>query len=80
MSKEKHYRILSEFHIDADLFQFLESVATKDEDLSIEKILNDLLRAKIEEEKIKSARYNEIRNSLINDTEFLQELKEILAA
>lgn len=52
MSKEKHYRILSEIRIDADLFQYLESVATKDEDLSIEKFLNNLLRAKIEEEKI----------------------------
>ncbi len=80
MSKEKHYQVISEIRIDADLYHFLESVSANSEDSSIEKVLNNLLREKLEEEVIKLVDYEDIRNELLNDTEFLRKLKEKLAA
>ncbi|MGI8543791.1 MAG: hypothetical protein ACR2MD_09990 [Aridibacter sp.] len=74
-------QVISEIYIDADLYKFLESEAKKSEDSSIGKVLNEIVREKFDkEESRKFAEVKELRSKLLNDTEFLQELKEKLAA
>lgn len=80
MSETENQQIKSEIRLDADLFQFLESVSVNSENTNIDNYLNELLREKIDEEKAKLARYKEIRSKLLNDRDFLQELKEKIAA
>ncbi|MDQ3633677.1 MAG: hypothetical protein M3405_04105 [Acidobacteriota bacterium] len=66
--------------IDADIYNFLESESKQNKDSSIEKVLNEILREKLEIETKKVERYKKFRNEILNDIEFLQELKEKLAA
>ncbi|MGI8669383.1 MAG: hypothetical protein ACR2J3_05965 [Aridibacter sp.] len=77
----KDCQVIAEIYIDADLYKFLECEASKADDSSIGKILNEILREKFEKvESRKLAEVKELRSILLNDTEFLQELKEKLAA
>ncbi len=80
MNKKKQYQVINEIRLDADLYYFLKSVSKNREDSSIEKYLNEILREKFEEEEKKLSKYKDLRSELLNDTEFLQELKEKLAA
>jgi hypothetical protein len=80
MNKAENQQIKSEVRLDADVFQFLESVSANSENKNIDNYLNELLREKLNEEKAKSAKYEELRSKLLNDRGFLQELKEKLAA
>ncbi len=74
-------QVITEIRIDADLYNFLEAESKKIENSSIEKLLNEILREKFEKQESKKlAEIREIRSKLLNDTEFLQELKEKLAA
>jgi hypothetical protein len=77
--KTKNRQIIKGLQIDADLYYFLESISAK-EDSSMEKVLSKILREKFEIETVKLEKYKKVRNELLNDTEFLQELKEKLAA
>ena len=77
----KDCQVITEVRIDADLYNFLEAESKKLENPSIEKLLNEIWREKFEKEESKKlAEIREIRSKLLNDTEFLQELKEKLAA
>lgn len=74
-------QVVAEISIDVDLYNFLEGEANKNEDSSIEKIINEILREKFEKvEAKKLADVRELRSKLLNDMEFLEELKEKLAA
>lgn len=77
----KDCQVITELRIDADLYNFLKSESEKSGNSSVEKLLNEILREKIEKEEVrKLAEIKELRAKLLNDTEFLQELKEKLAA
>ncbi len=72
-------QVIAEVKIDADLFNFLKNESKK-HNLEIENLLNEILREKFEKAEAKKlAEIKEIRSKLLNDTEFLQELKEKLA-
>ena len=74
-------QVITEIRIDADLYTFLETESNKTEDLTIENLLNSILRERFEKEEVgKLAEIKELRNKLLNDKDFLQELKEKLAA
>lgn len=74
-------QVITEIRLDADIYNFLETEAKKAENSSVEKLLNDILREKFEKaEAEKLADIKELRSKLLNDTEFLQGLKEKLAA
>ncbi len=74
-------QVIAEIRIDADLYNFLKSESENSEDSTVEKILNEILREKFEKEEAKRlSEIKELRTKLLNDTEFLQELKEKLAA
>jgi hypothetical protein len=71
-------QVIAEIRIDADLYKFLEQ---KSENSTIENLLNEILREKFEKEEAKKlSEIKELRTKLLNDTEFLQKLKEKLAA
>lgn len=77
----KNCQVIATVKIDADLYNFLESKSESGDAESIEKTLNTILRERLEKEKFaKSAEIKEIRSKLLNDKDFLQELKEKLAA
>jgi len=77
----KDCQVIMTIKIDADVYNFLESKSENGGESSIEKLLNAILRERFEkEEAAKSAEIKEIRSKLLNDTDFLQELKEKLAA
>jgi hypothetical protein len=77
----KDCKVITKVSIDADLYDFLKSESEKSENSSIEKLLNEILREKFEKEEAKKlSEIKELRTKLLNDTEFLQELKEKLAA
>lgn len=77
----KDCQVITEIRIDADLYNFLKSESEKLENSSVEKLLNEILREKFEKEEAKNlTEIQELRAKLLNDTEFLQELKEKLAA
>jgi hypothetical protein len=77
----KDCQVIAEIRIDADLYNFLKSESKKSEDSTVEKLLNEILREKFEKEEVrKLSEIKELRTKLLNDTEFLQELKEKLAA
>lgn len=77
----KDCQVIAEIRIDAELYKFLESKTENRQDSNIEKIINEILREKFEQEESgKSAEIKDIRSKLLNDAEFLQELKEKLAA
>ena len=80
MNKVENQYIKKEIRLDADLLQFLESVSDNSENTDVDSYLNELLREKFNKEKAKLARYKEIRSKLLNDNDFLQKLKEKLAA
>ena len=74
-------QVIAEIRIDADLYNFLKSESEKSEDSTVEKLLNEILREKFEKDEAKKlSEIKELRSKLLNDTEFLQELKEKLAA
>jgi hypothetical protein len=74
----KDCQIITTVKIDADIYNFLESKSEGEE--SIEKLLNTILRERFEkEEASKLTEIREIRSKLLNDRDFLQELKEKLA-
>lgn len=68
----KDCQVISEIKIDADLYNFLRSEAEKKSESSVDRILNEILREAIER--------NKMREELLNDTEFVNRLKEKLAA
>ena len=75
----KDCQVITTVKIDADIYNFLELKSEGEE--SIEKLLNTILRERFEkEEASKLAEIKEIRSKLLNDRDFLQELKEKLAA
>ncbi len=77
----KDCQVITTVKIDADVYNFLESKSENDGEATIEKALNKILRERFEkEEAAKSAEIKEIRRKLLNDRDFLQELKEKLAA
>ncbi len=77
----KDCQVIMTIKIDADIYKFLESKSNNGNKLTIEKLLNSILRERFEkEESEKSAGIKEIRTKLLNDKDFLQELKEKLAA
>ncbi len=74
-------QVIAEIRIDADLYNFLKSESEKSGNSTVEKLLNEILREKFEREEAKKiSEIKELRAKLLNDTEFLQELKEKLAA
>jgi uncharacterized protein len=73
-------QVISEIKIDADLYNYLKDESAK-KDSTIEIILNEILREKFEKEEArKLSEIKELRTKLLNDNEFLHELKEKLAA
>ena len=77
----KDCQVITTVKIDADIYKFLESKSENSGESSIEKLLNTILREKLEKEEAKKlAEIKEIRSELLNDSDFLQELKEKLAA
>ncbi|CAN5577576.1 hypothetical protein BH20ACI4_BH20ACI4_08700 [soil metagenome] len=77
----KDCQVKTELSIDADLYKFLEAEAEKIENSTVEKLLNKILRERFDKEEAKKlSEIKELRTKLLNDTEFLQELKEKLAA
>ncbi len=77
----KDCQVITEIRIDADLYNFLESKAQNSADSNVEKLLNAILREKFEKEEAeKLVEIKELRSKLLNDSEFLQELKIKLAA
>lgn len=73
-------QVITEIKIDVDLYNFLKDESDKNNS-KIEDLLNDILREKFEKEEAKKlTEIKELRAKLLNDTEFLQELKEKLAA
>ena len=77
----KDCQVITTVKIDADIYKFLESKSENSGESSIEKLLNAILREKFEKEEAeKLAEIKEIRSKLLNDNDFLQELKEKLAA
>ncbi len=77
----KDCQVITTVKIDADVYNFLEEKSENEGEASIEKLLNTILRERFErEEAAKSAEIKEIRSKLLNDKDFLQELKEKLAA
>ncbi len=75
----KDCQVMTTVKIDADIYNFLESKC--EDEASIEKLLNTILRERFEkEEALKLAEIREIRSKLLNDRDFLQELKEKLTA
>jgi hypothetical protein len=73
--------VIAEIRIDADLYKLLESESEKSEEATIESVLNEILREKFEKaESGKLLDIRELRSKLLNDNEFLKELKEKLAA
>lgn len=77
----KNCQVITEVRIDADLYNFLELKSENIGESSIEKLLNLILREKFEKEEAeKLAQIKELRSKLLNDNDFLQELKEKLAA
>ncbi|MGI8884927.1 MAG: hypothetical protein ACR2IA_11870 [Pyrinomonadaceae bacterium] len=74
-------QVIAEVHIDADLYNFLKSESEKSENSTVEKLLNQILRERFDKEEArKLSEIKELRTKLLNDSEFLQELKEKLAA
>ena len=77
----KDCQVITTVKIDADIYKFLESKSENSGESSIEKLLNTILREKLEKEEAKKlGEIKEIRRKLLNDSDFLQELKEKLAA
>lgn len=77
----KDCQVITTVKIDADIYKFLESNSENSGESSIEKLLNTILREKLEKEEAKKlAEIKEIRSKLLNDSDFLQELKAKLAA
>lgn len=75
--KLKDCQVITEIRIDADLYNFLEAESEKVENSSIENVLNEILREKFDKEETKKlAEIKELRSKLLNNKEFLQELKE----
>lgn len=73
-------QVITEIKIDVELYNFLRDESDK-HNSKIEDLLNEILREKFEKEEArKSAGIKEIRTKLLNDKDFLQELKEKLAA
>lgn len=77
----RNCQVITTIKIDADVYNFLESKSETGGEESIEKVLNSILRERFEkEEAAKTAEIKEIRSKLLNDKDFLQELREKLAA
>jgi len=77
----KDCQVIATIKIDADIYKFLESKSENDGDASIEQLLNTILRERFEKEEAKKlVEIKEIRSKLLNDNDFLQQLKEKLAA
>lgn len=77
----KDCQVITTVKIDADIYKFLESKSENSGESSIEKLLNAILREKLEKEEArKLSEIKEIRSKLLNDSDFLKELKEKLAA
>lgn len=79
--KIKDCQVITTVKIDADVYNFLELKSENIGESSIEKMLNEILRERFEkEEAAKLSEIKELRSKLLNDSDFLQELKEKLAA
>lgn len=77
----KDCQVITTVKIDADIYKFLESKSENSGESSIEKLLNTILRERLEKDEAKKlGEIKEIRRKLLNDSDFLQELKEKLAA
>ncbi len=76
----KDCQVITTVKIDADIYKFLESKSENSSESSVEKLLNTILRERLEKEEAKKlTEIKEIRSRLLNDNDFLQELKEKLA-
>ncbi len=76
----KDCQVITTVKIDADIYKFLESKSENSGESSVEKLLNTILRERLEKEEAKKlTEIKEIRSRLLNDNDFLQELKEKLA-
>jgi len=76
----KDCQVITTVKIDADIYKFLESKSENSSESSVEKLLNTILRERLEKEEAKKlTEIREIRSRLLNDNDFLQELKEKLA-
>lgn len=74
----KDCQVIVEIKIDADVFNYFRDEAGEEK---YKAEINSVLRGKMEENLAKkAAEIKKIRHELLNDTEFLQELKEKLAA
>lgn len=77
----KDCQVIMTVKIDADIYNFLESKSANNGERSIEKVLNAILRERFEkEDAAKLLEIKELRSKLLNDRDFLRELKEKLAA
>jgi hypothetical protein len=68
----KNCQVISEIRLDADLFDYLETESKKRLELSVDRLLNSILREVIEKKKL--------REELLEDSEFVRRLREKLAA
>ncbi len=69
---QKDYQVTTEVKIDADLLEYLETESKARNEDSINSLLNNILRHKIENRKFSE--------ELLNDSTFVSRLKKKLAA